>query len=43
MARGELKTLQRQITAAIPRTSDRLSKLHLEDTLERIKMVLEPK
>lgn len=43
MARGELKTLQRQITAAIPRTSDRLSKLHLEDALERINKILDPK
>jgi hypothetical protein len=43
MARGELKTLQRQITAAIPRTTDRLSKLHLEDALERINKILDPK
>ncbi|MCS4435633.1 zinc-dependent metalloprotease [Aquiflexum gelatinilyticum] len=43
MARGELKTLQRQITAAIPRTSDRLSKLHLEDALDRINKILDPK
>lgn len=43
MARGELKTLQRQITAAIPKTSDKVSKLHLEDALERINKVLDPK
>lgn len=43
MVRGELKTLQRQIRAAIPRTSDRMSKLHLEDALERVNMILEPK
>ena len=43
MARGELKTLQRQIQAAIPRTSDRLSKLHLEDLSERISQILNPK
>lgn len=42
MVRGELKTLQRQIRAAIPRTSDRMSKLHLEDALERVNMILEP-
>ena len=42
MARAELKTLQRQISAAIPRTSDRVSKIHLEDSLERIKAILEP-
>lgn len=43
MARGELKTLKRQITAAIPRTSDKVSKLHLEDALDRINNILDPK
>lgn len=43
MARGELKTLERQITAAIGRTSDRASRLHLEDALARIKKILDPK
>ncbi|MCH7414167.1 zinc-dependent metalloprotease [Belliella sp. R4-6] len=43
MVRGELKTLQRQITASIGRTSDRASKLHLEDALERVKAILDPK
>ncbi len=42
MARGELRTLKRQISAAIPRTSDRSSKLHLEDAVERINSILEP-
>lgn len=42
MARGEFKTLQREIRAAIPRTSDRMSKLHLEDVLERINKILDP-
>ncbi|WP_268033569.1 zinc-dependent metalloprotease [Algoriphagus sp. PAP.12] len=42
MARGELKTLQRQIRAAIPRTADRVSKLHLEDLADRIEKILEP-
>ncbi|MFC3416703.1 zinc-dependent metalloprotease [Algoriphagus hitonicola] len=42
IARGELKTLQRQINAAIGRTSDRMSKLHLEDLSERIDMILDP-
>ena len=40
MARGELKTLQSQIKSAIGRTSDRMSKLHLEDAAERINKVL---
>jgi hypothetical protein len=41
MALGELKTLQSQIRNAIGRTSDRMSKLHLEDALERVNKVLE--
>jgi hypothetical protein len=40
MARGELKTLQSQIKGAIGRTSDRMSKLHLEDALARIEKIL---
>ncbi|MDG1275884.1 MAG: zinc-dependent metalloprotease [Algoriphagus sp.] len=43
MARGELKTLQANIRSAIPRTSDKMSKLHLEDALERINTILDPK
>lgn len=43
MARGELKTLQRQINAAISRTSDKMSKLHLEDLSARIDAILDPK
>jgi hypothetical protein len=40
MARAELKTLQSQIKGAIGRTSDRMSKLHLEDALARIEKIL---
>ncbi|MBA4299956.1 MAG: zinc-dependent metalloprotease [Cyclobacterium sp.] len=40
MARGELKTLQSQIRGAIGKTSDRMSKLHLEDALARIEKIL---
>lgn len=43
IVRGELKTLQRQVSSAIGKTSDRASKLHLEDALERIKLILDPK
>lgn len=43
MARGELKTLQRQIKSAIGRTSDKMSKLHLEDLSARIDAILDPK
>ncbi|NHE56927.1 zinc-dependent metalloprotease [Cyclobacterium plantarum] len=41
-ARASLKTLQGQLEQAIPRTSDRMSKIHLEDSLERIKGILDP-
>jgi len=40
-ARAELNILQRQITAAISRTADRASKIHLEDGLARIEEVLD--
>lgn len=40
MARGELKTLQSQIRGAIGRTSDRMTKLHLEDALARVEKIL---
>jgi hypothetical protein len=43
MARGELKTLQANVRSAISRTSDKMSKLHLEDALERINTILDPK
>ncbi|NVJ47869.1 MAG: zinc-dependent metalloprotease, partial [Cytophagia bacterium] len=43
IARAELKSLQSSIRAAIPRTSDRMSKIHLEDALERVNSILDPK
>ncbi|MFY0591650.1 MAG: zinc-dependent metalloprotease [Roseivirga sp.] len=43
VVRAELKTLQSRVRAAIPRTSDRMSKLHLQDALERINNILDPK
>ncbi len=42
VARAELKRLRRSIRNAIPRTSDSMSRYHLEDASERIKMILEP-
>ncbi|MDB4293400.1 zinc-dependent metalloprotease [Maribacter sp.] len=42
VARAELKRLRRTINGAIARTSDSMSKYHLEDASERIKMILEP-
>jgi hypothetical protein len=43
VVRAELKTLREQIRAGIPRTSDRLSKIHLQDAMERVNLILEPK
>ncbi len=43
MVRAELKTLQSQIRSAVARTSDRMSRVHLEDAIERIDDILDPK
>lgn len=43
VARGELKSLLAAVNAAIPATSDKLSKYHLQDLSERIKKALDPK
>tara|TARA_R110002050_G_scaffold204522_4_gene340239 strand:- start:173186 stop:175684 length:2499 start_codon:yes stop_codon:yes gene_type:complete len=43
VVRAELNILKRAIRNAIVRTSDNMSKYHLQDTLERIDMILEPK
>lgn len=40
--RAELKALKSQVRVAIPRYSDRASKVHLEDLVERIDNVLDP-
>jgi hypothetical protein len=40
--RGELETLQRDIRAALPRTTDRASQLHLRDLQVRIGKILDP-
>ncbi len=41
--RAELKTLRGQIRAALSRTSDKMSRYHLEDATERIDAILDPK
>ena len=41
--RGELVTLRSQIQAAIPRTTDRASQLHLQGAVHRIGDILDPK
>jgi hypothetical protein len=41
--RGQLNILRGQIISAIPRTSDRMSKYHLQDAVIRIDNILDPK
>ncbi|MBU3024568.1 MULTISPECIES: zinc-dependent metalloprotease [Zobellia] len=43
VARAELQILQRSIEKAIIRTSDSMSKYHLQDVNERIEQILDPK
>lgn len=42
LARGDLEDLRREITAALPRVSDRMTRLHLRDAQARIQEILEP-
>jgi hypothetical protein len=43
IAREELTVLREKIVAAIPLTTDRLTKYHLQDLAQRIKKALDPK
>ena len=43
VARAQLVSLKTEITAAIPGTSDKMSKYHLQDVADRIKKALDPK
>jgi len=43
VVRAELKTLKRSINAAMAKTSDRMSKYHLQDAVIRIDNILDPK
>ena len=43
IARAQLNELKNEIASAIPRETDKLSKYHLQDLLERIKQALNPK
>ncbi len=43
IARAHLVSLRSKILAAIPGTSDKMSKYHLQDVAERIKKALDPK
>jgi hypothetical protein len=43
VTRAELKTLQSTMRSGLNRTSDAMSKIHLQDALERIDSILNPK
>jgi len=43
MIRGELRDLDAALATAIPRTADRVTKLHLQDLRFRIDQALHPK
>lgn len=43
IARAQLVSLRSEITAAIPGTTDKLSRYHLQDVADRIKKALDPK
>ena len=43
LVRGELRSLQAAITAAMAKTTDRFTKLHLEDVRDQIAKALDPK
>jgi hypothetical protein len=43
IVRAELKALKAQITAAVARTTDTMSKYHLDDCIQRINQILDPK
>ncbi len=43
VAKGSLKVLRSEVKAAIPVTTDRMSRYHLEDVVDRINEILDPK
>ena len=43
IARAQLTELKNEIAAAIPRETDKLSKFHLQDLFEQIRLALNPK
>lgn len=42
-AKGQLKALRSEIRAALPTVTDRMTRYHLEDVVERISKILDPK
>ncbi len=43
IVRAELNNLKSNARSAISRTSDRMSRYHLQDLVERIDLILDPK
>ncbi len=43
VAKGTLRTLKADITAALPSIQDRMTRYHLQDVLERVNLILNPK
>jgi hypothetical protein len=43
VSKGTLRTLKTDITAALPSVQDRITKYHLQDVLDRINLILNPK
>ena len=43
LVRGELKALKSQIRNGLGRTSDTMTKYHLQDAIERFDIILDPK
>ncbi|MDE3248889.1 MAG: zinc-dependent metalloprotease, partial [Bacteroidota bacterium] len=43
LAKGTLRSLKAQIAAALPATTDKMSKYHLQDMAERIERILNPR
>ena len=43
LVRAELKALRTQVRNGLGRTSDRMTRYHLEDAIERIDLILDPK
>ena len=43
LLRGELRTLREQLEAAAPNTADRATRYHLEDSIDMIDQVLDPR
>jgi hypothetical protein len=43
IARAELKNLKTQIAQSMGKVSDRMTRYHLEDCIQRINLILDPK